>query len=79
MTPGTMPVQLPSASLPSGIPPFALTSTHQRSNADELAASMDRTKLNTDESEKKRKTDDRMNMDHENVHPKLPLPPGSQQ
>ena len=79
-TPGTTPVQLPSASsLPSGIPPIASTSTPQRSDADELAASMDRTKLNTDESEKKRKTDDRMNMDHENVHPKLPLPDGSQQ
>ena len=69
-TPGTTPVQFPSAlPLTSGIPPITPTSTPQQSDADELAASMDRTKLNVDESEKRRKTEDQMNMDHENEHP----------
>ena len=79
-TPGTTLAKLPFAStLSSGIPSITTTDIHQRSEADELVASMNRTKLNTDDSEKKRKFDDRMNMDHGNEHPKLPLPPGSQQ
>ena len=79
-TPGTVPAQISFAStIFSRIFPITPTGIHPRSKADELAASMDRTKLNSDKSEKKRKTDDRMNMDHENKHPQLPLPPGSQQ
>ena len=76
-TPGMTPGQVPGTSvLPSGTPPIAIPSTHQRSEADELAASMDRTKLTTVESEKKRKTEDRMNLEHENEYPQL-LPSGS--
>ena len=79
-TPGTAPAQISfSSTIASGISPITPTGVHPRIEEDELAASMDRTNLNTDVSEKKRKTDDQMNLDHENLNPKLPLPNGSQQ
>ena len=65
--------------LASGQPATTLTSASQRSDADKLAVTMTRTKLDTEESQKKQKTTDPMNLEHENIHPQLPLPPGSQQ
>ena len=78
---GTTPLQVPIAlPLYSGQPVTTPTSTSRsESDADDLAASMNRTKLDTAESEKKRKTTDPMNLKHENNHPPLPLPPVSQQ
>ena len=79
-TSGTAPAQIFfELTITSRISPITPTGIHPRSLTDDLAAPMNRTKLNSDESEKKQKTDDRMNMDHENLHPKLPLPDGSQQ
>ena len=76
----TAPAQISFRStISSRISPITPTGIHPRSEADDLAASMNQTKLNSDESEKKRKTDDRMNMDHKNLNPKLPLSNGSQQ
>ena len=76
--PVTTPLQFPITSpLASEQPAITPTSVSQ-SDADELAATMDKTKLSTEESVKKQKTTDRMNLEHENNHPQLPLPHGSQ-
>ena len=79
-TAGTAPAQISlSSTMASGISTITPNGVHPRGTADDLVEPMNRTKLNTDESEKKRKTEDRMNLDDENVHPKLPPHGGSQQ
>ena len=79
-TAGTAPAQISfSSTMASGISPITPNGVHPRSTADDLVESMDRTKLNTDKSEKKRKTEDQMNLEDENLHPELPLPNRSQQ
>ena len=76
--PGMTQLQFPITSPPASEQPAITPTSVSQSDANELAVTMDKTKLSTEESVKKQKTLDRMNLEHKNNHPQLPLPHGSQ-